>query len=56
MHIGQKELQQVIADARAVHLDGRPPVNIIADWIKESKHMVVFTGAGVSTESAVDYI
>jgi NAD-dependent SIR2 family protein deacetylase len=28
-------------------------INTLAEWMAQSKHMVVFTGAGISTESGV---
>ncbi len=34
-------------------MDVMAAVGMIADWIHESKRMVVFTGAGVSTESGI---
>lgn len=31
-------------------------VNKLAQWVRESKHLVVFTGAGISTEAGLSWL
>ncbi len=31
----------------------KPKIDLLAEWMKESRHTVIFTGAGMSTESGI---